>query len=150
MQKEAKPLKQKALASLLQGIDHFNGVTDLGRLEAVLIFLDHSFEMLLKADILKKGGKIRDPREKNTIGFDRCVRKALSETVFLTEDQALVLQALNGLRNAAQHHLLELSESELYFHAQAGVTLFRDILRDRAELRRDCGSVLPSHQVVCL
>lgn len=150
MQKEAKILKAKVVASLLLAIDHFNGVTDLGRLEAVLIFPDHSFEMLLEAAILEKGGKIRDPRERNTIGFDRCVRKALSETVFLTEDQALVLQALNGLRDAAQHHLLELSESELYFHAQAGFTLFRDILRDRAELRRDCGSVLPSHQVVCL
>lgn len=142
MQKEAKLLKAKAVASLLLAIDHFNGVTDLGRLEAVLIFLDHSFEMLLKAAILKKGGKIRERREKNTIGFDRCVRKALSEPVFLTEDQALVLQALNGLRDAAQHHLLELSENELYFHAQASVTLFRDIFRDVFE--EELASVLPA------
>ena len=130
MQKEAKLLKDKAVASLLLSIGHFNGVSDMGRFEAVLIFLDHSFEMLLKAAILKRGGKIREPREKNTIGFDRCVRKALSEQTFITEDQALVLQAINGLRDAAHHHLVELSESQLYFHAQSGVTLFRDILRD--------------------
>jgi hypothetical protein len=142
MQKEARILKEKAVASLLLSIDHFNRVTDIGRLEAVLIFLDHSFEMLLKAGILRKGGKIREPREHNTIGFDKCVRKALSETVFLSEDQALVLQAINGLRDAAQHHLVELSESQLYFHAQSGVTLFRDLLRDVFD--QDLSSVLPA------
>ena len=141
MQKEARLLKRKAVSSLLLSIDHFNGISELGRFEAVLIFLDHSFEMLLKAAILKKGGKIRLPRQKETIGFDKCVRKALSETVFLTEEQALVLQAINGLRDAAQHHLLGLSEGQLYFHAQSGVTLFRDILLDVFE--EDISQVLP-------
>lgn len=130
MQKEAKLLKTKAVASLLLAIDHFNRVSDVGRIEAVLIFLDHSFEMLLKAGIRHKGGSIREPRKKDTIGFDKCVRKALSETVFLSDVQALVLQSINGLRDAAQHHLLELSENQLYFHAQSGVTLFRDLLRE--------------------
>lgn len=141
MRKEAKLLKEKAVNSLLLSIDHFNRVSDLGRFEAVLIFLDHSFEMFLKAAILKKGGRIRDPRQKDTIGFDRAVRKALSDTKFLTEEQALVLQAINGLRDAAQHHLLELSESQLYFHAQSGVTLFRDLLLDVFE--EDLVQVLP-------
>jgi hypothetical protein len=139
--KEAKLLKDKAVNSLLLSIDHFNRVSDLGRIEAVLIFLDHSFEMLLKAAILKKGGKIREPRQKETIGFDKCVRKALSDTIFLTAEQALVLQSINGLRDAAQHHLLELSESQLYFHAQSGVTLFRDILRE--VFQEDLVQVLP-------
>ena len=121
---------------------HFNRVSDLGRFDAVLIFLDHAFEMLLKASILKQGGRIREPRQKETIGFDKCVRKALSETVFLTEEQALVLQAINGLRDAAQHHLVNLSENQLYFHAQSGVTLFRDILRDVFE--QDLGGILPA------
>lgn len=129
MRKEARLLKEKAFSSFLLSIDHFNRVTDVGRPEAVLIFLNHAFEMLLKASILEIGGKIRDPREKNTIGFDRCVRKALSEHKFITDEQALVLQAIYGLRNAAQHHLLELSEAQLYFHAQSGVTLFRDLVR---------------------
>ena len=74
MQKEAKLLKAKAVASLLLAIDHFNRVTDVGRIEAVLIFLDHSFEMFLKAGIRHKGGRIRDPRQKDTITFDKCVR----------------------------------------------------------------------------
>jgi hypothetical protein len=130
VKKEAKLLKGKGVSSLLLSIDHFNRVFEVGRSEAVLIFLDHAFEMLLKAGILAKGGKIREPREANTIGFDKCVRKALSEAAFLTNEQALVLQTINGLRDAAQHHLVDLSEGQLYFHAQSGVTLFRDILQD--------------------
>jgi hypothetical protein len=96
------------------------------------MFLDHSFEMLLKAAILHRGGRIRDSGDKNTIGFDSCVRRGLSDgrIKFLTEEQALTLQTINGLRDAAQHHLVEVSEGHLYLHAQAGLTLFRDLLRE--------------------
>ncbi|WP_078323005.1 DUF3644 domain-containing protein [Mycobacteroides chelonae] len=142
MKKEAKLLKEKGISSILLSIDHFNRVSEVGRDDAVLIFLDHSFEMLLKAAILFKGGKIREAREANTIGFDKCVRKALSDTPFLTQEQALVLQAINGLRDAAQHHLVDLSEGQLYFHAQSGVTLFRDVLRD--VFGEDLANSLPS------
>lgn len=132
MKKEARLLKEKAISSLLLSIDHFNRVSELGRVNAVLIMLDHSFEMLLKAGILARGGKIRDRGATFTIGFDACVRRALSTdgVKFVTEEQALVLQTINGLRDAAQHHLLELSEGQLYIHAQSGITLFRDLLRD--------------------
>ena len=123
-------LKDKAVASLTLSVEHFNRPWDLGRGDAVLILLDHAFEMLLKASILHRGGRIREQREKNTIGFDACVRRALStpRIQFLTDEQALVLQAINGLRDAAQHHLVDLSEAQLYLHAQGGVTLFRDLL----------------------
>lgn len=46
MRKEAKRLKNKGISSILLSIDHFNRVSDVDRSEAVLIFLDHSFEML--------------------------------------------------------------------------------------------------------
>lgn len=123
-------LKQKAVNSLLLSIEHFNRPWDTGRSDAVLIFLDHSFEMLLKSSILHRGGRIRESRAKHTLGFDACVRQGLSNAnvKFLSEEQALVLQTSNGLRDAAQHHLVDLSEGQLYFHAQAGVTLFRDLL----------------------
>jgi hypothetical protein len=142
VKKEAKLLKGKSVASILLAIDHFNAISAVGRREAVLIFLDHSFEMLLKAAILMRGGKIRELRQANTIGFDKCVRKALSENPFLTDEQALVLQAINGLRDAAQHHLVDLSEGQLYFHAQSGVTLFRDVLKD--VFSEDLADSLPS------
>lgn len=130
MKREVRLLKSKAVASLTLSIEHFNRPWDMGRGDAVLILLDHAFEMLLKASILHRGGRIREPRQKNTIGFDACVRRALSTpgVRFLSEEQTLVLQSINGLRDAAQHHLVDLSEAQLYLHAQGGVTLFRDVL----------------------
>jgi restriction endonuclease S subunit len=103
---------------------------DRGRVSGALIQLDHGFEMLLKASILPRGGRIRDKRAKETIGFDACVRRSLSDgkIKYLSEEQALVLQTINGLRDAAQHHLLDISEGQLYVHVQSGVTLFRDML----------------------
>lgn len=128
---------------MILSIEHFNRPWDKGRIESVLIFLDHSFEMLLKASILHRGGKIREKRAKQTIGFDACVRKALSDgfVKFITEEQALTLQALNSLRDAAQHHLADLSEQHLYLHAQSALTLFRDLLKTVFD--RDLTAELP-------
>jgi len=129
VKKEVKQLREKAINALVLSIDHFNRPWDRGRTEAVLILMDHSFEMLLKAAIRHKNGKIRKPSEKQTIGFDACVRKGLTDAnlKFLTEEQALTLQTINGQRDAAQHYLVDMSEHQLYFYAQAGVTLFRDL-----------------------
>ena len=130
MKREAKLLLDKACDSLLLGIELFNRPNDRGRVSSVLIQTDHAFEMFLKAAIIQKGGKIRDKNSKETIGFDACVRRGLSDgnLKFLTEEQALTLQTINGLRDAAQHHLLEISEAQLYLHIQSGVTLYRDLL----------------------
>jgi hypothetical protein len=132
MKREAGLLLGKACDSLLLSIELFNRPHDRGRVSGVLIQLDHGFEMLLKAAILHKGGLIRERRAKETIGFDVCVRRALSDgrIKFLSEEQALTLQTINGLRDAAQHHLLDISESQLYIHAQSGITLFRDLLKN--------------------
>jgi hypothetical protein len=131
MKKEARLLLGKAVDSLILSVEHFNRPWDQGRVEAVLILLDHAFEMLLKAALLHKGGKIREAKAKQTIGFDKCVRLALSdgEIKFLTPEQALLLQSINSLRDAAQHHLLDISEQHLYLQAQAGLTLFKDLLQ---------------------
>lgn len=131
MKRESRLLLAKACDSLVLSIESFNRPYDRGRVSSTLILLDHSFEMLLKAAILHKGGSIREKRAKETIGFDACVRRGLSDgrIKFLDEEQALLLQAINGLRDAAQHHLLDVSEAQLYLHAQAGLTLFRDLMR---------------------
>jgi hypothetical protein len=132
MKKESKILLDKAVASLILSVEHFNEPSDVGRVEAVLIFMDHAYEMLLKAAILHKGGRIRQPRAKQTIGFDHCVRTAVSDgkLKFLSEEDALLLQANNSLRDAAQHHLLSISEPHLYIQAQAGLSLFKRLLND--------------------
>jgi hypothetical protein len=132
MRKEAKILLDKGIASLILSTEHFNRPSDLGRVDAVLILMDHAFEMLLKAAILHRGGKIREKRAKQTIGFDHSVRVALSdgEIRFLSEEEALLIQANNGLRDAAQHHLLDISEQHLYIQSQAGLSLFRKLLSE--------------------
>jgi hypothetical protein len=129
MKKEARHLYEKAIDSLTLSIELFNRPNDCGRIHGVLIFLDHSFEMLLKASILHKGGKIREKRAKETIGFSACIRKSFSDAQikFLNEEEVLTLQTINGFRDAAQHYTLELSEQLFYFQAQSGLTLFRDI-----------------------
>ena len=117
MRKEVRQLRRKAVNSLVLSIEHFNRPWDRGRTEAVLILLDHGFEMLLKAAIRHRQGKIRKPGEKQTIGFGACVRKALTEAgvKFLSDEQALTLQSINGQRDAAQHYLIDMSEHQLYF-----------------------------------
>jgi hypothetical protein len=131
MKKEVKILRCKAVESLVLGIELFNRPTEAGRTHSVLIFLDHSFEMLFKAIILHRGGRIREPRAKQTIGFDAAVRKGLSDAKlkFLSDNQALTVQILNSLRDAAQHHILDISEQHLYIQAQAALSLFRDIFK---------------------
>ena len=132
MRREVRHLKQKAVESLVLSIELFNRPHDQGRCDAVLIHADHAFEMLLKAIIRHRGGAIRKAGEAHTIGFKDCLGKCLSEAELkcLTPEQAISLQFLNGLRDAAQHYLLELSEQQLYLASQAAVTLFNDLLAD--------------------
>ena len=132
MKRESKLLLGKACDSLILSIELFNRPQNRGRVSGALIQLDHGFEMLMKAAILQRGGSIRGRNLKETIGFNACVRHSLNDSKikFLDKEQALVLQIINGLRDAAQHYLLDISESQLYIHMQSGVTLFRDILSD--------------------
>ena len=133
MKKEVKMLLNKATDALTLSIELFNRPQDQCRHTGALIMIDHSFEMLLKAVILHRNGRIRNKRnDKNTIGFDACLRTALSGAgmQFITPEQALVAQAINGLRDAAQHYVLQISEPQLYVHMQSGVTLFSEILHD--------------------
>jgi len=143
MRREAKLLLNKALDSLILSVEVFNRPYDRGRQTATLILLDHAFEMLLKAAILHRGGRIRERRARQTIGFDACIRVGLSNGAikFLGDEQALLLQSINGLRDAAQHHILDISEGQLYMQTQSGVTLFRDLLQ--SVFGRDLALELP-------
>jgi hypothetical protein len=123
-------LLDRAMDSLVLAIERFNCPWDRGRQEVTLLLLDRSFELLLKAIIRHRGGRIREPGEKETFGHDKCVRVCLSSGIAqcLNSEQALTIQVINSLRDAAQHYMLEVSEQQLYLHAQAGLTLFSDLL----------------------
>lgn len=130
IKKEPASLLRKSIDSLALAVELFNRPSDVGRSDSVLILLDHAFEMLLKAGILHRGGRIRDPGMSNTIGFNACVSRARSNATckFLSDDDGIVLVTINALRDASQHHLSEISEEQLYLHVQSGVTLFRSLL----------------------
>jgi hypothetical protein len=131
MKREVRNLLSRATDSVLLSIEHFNRPWDRGRHEAVLVLLDRSFELLLKSVIVHKGGRIREPRAKETIGFDSCVRKCVSDaqTKCLTEEDALTIQIVNSLRDAAQHYIVDVSEQQLYIYTQSALTLFDKVLK---------------------
>src|SRR5690242_18800911 len=122
MKRETKVLLEKATDSLLLAVEHFNRPWNRGRPEAVLILLDRSFELLMKSSIVHRGGKIRENRTRETIGFDQCIRRCISDAQVkcLTESDALVIQIINSLRDAAQHFVVDLSEQQLYVYLQSG------------------------------
>ncbi len=130
MKKEAKVLLAKSIDSLFLAVEYFNRPWDRGRPEAVLVLLDRSFELFLKAVIVHRGGKIRESRAKETIGFDSCVRKCVSDPKLkcISEEEAITVQVINSLRDAAQHYLLEISEQQLYIYTQGGLTLYDTVL----------------------
>jgi hypothetical protein len=130
MRKEAKMLLERSTDSLVLSIEKFNCPWDRGRQEITLLLLDRAFELLLKAAIIHKGSKIRGLGEKETFGHDKCVRVCLSDKKVqcLTSEQAVTIQIINSLRDAAQHYMLQVSEQQLYLYAQAGLTLYADLL----------------------
>jgi len=132
MKRVVKILLKKATDSLLLSIEFFNRPYNRGRSHASLILLDHSFEMLLKASLLHRGARIYDRKTKQTVGFDKCVRLAIGagDVRFLSDEQALTLQMINSMRDAEQHYFIDISENQHYLLTQAGVTLFKDILKN--------------------
>ena len=94
MRKVAKMLLDRSTDSLVLAIERFNCPWDRGRQEVTLLLLDRAFELLLKAAILHKGGRIREKGEKETFGHDKCVRVCLSDrkVACITSEQALTIR----------------------------------------------------------
>src|SRR5437870_1977768 len=109
--------------SLVLGMEMFNRPADTGRVEAVLLLLNHAFEMLLKGIVLEKTGRIRGKREKYNYGFEKCLSICETQLSVIDKDESLVLRNLNGFRDAAAHDLVLISEGLLYGHSQSGVQI---------------------------
>ena len=123
-------LKERAINSLILGIELFNRPHDKGRGEAVIILLHHAFEMLLKAAIKDRTGTVHGKNEKYTYGFDRCLRVARDELSLISADESNSLTILDNLRDTSMHYYQDVSEDILYVQAQAAVTLFDDLLEN--------------------
>jgi uncharacterized protein YutE (UPF0331/DUF86 family) len=141
MKRQTRAFLECAKNSLILAIEMFNRPSDAGRVEAVLLFLDHAFEMLSKAVVLEKTGRIRAKREKFNYSFEKCLNIIQSQINLIDEDEALILKNLNGFRDAAAHDLVDISEGLLYGHAQSAVKLFTTILKK--VFRKDITDALP-------
>jgi hypothetical protein len=126
--RDTRKFKCRALDSLLLAIEIFNRPHDVGRTEAVLMLLQHAFEMFLKGAIYEKRRTICDSGTSIAFKFDRCLGIARSDLHILNEEQAQTLSILDGLRDWAVHNLIGLTEQALYVHTQAAVTLFDQVL----------------------
>ncbi|MEN8671780.1 DUF3644 domain-containing protein [Nocardioides sp.] len=122
-------LKAKALASLVVATTAFNSPHDRGRHTQVLLALQHSFEMLLKAALVQTGTSVFDKRSGRSKSFDNCLNLARSSAkITLSEEDAGTLRAIDAMRDDEQHWFNEVSEQMLYIHARAAVTLFDELL----------------------
>jgi hypothetical protein len=126
----ARVLKRKALSSLITAMEAFNSPRDDGRATRVLLHLQHSFEMLLKAALVQTGISVFDQKTGRSEGFGRCVNLAMgADSIKLSDTDAGTLRAIDAMRDDEQHWFNEVSEQLLYLHARAGVTLFDDLLQ---------------------
>jgi hypothetical protein len=134
MKKEARELYTRSIDSMFLAIANFNSPHDRGRVEAVLIFLDRAFELLLKSVIVEGGGRIRDRDKQHTISMSDAIRRCIAGIAggkpILNAEQALTIQNVNLLRDAAQHYLVALSEQQLFIQTQASVSLFKRVIRE--------------------
>jgi hypothetical protein len=134
---DAQDYKSTAIDSFRLAVELFNRPTEQGRVVGVLKFLNHSFEMLLKACILENGGDIRDDEgEGNTISFEKCVNKCRhgdrddSSLKVLSESQAAALLTINNQRDYAEHEQVQIQEEQLYLQSRQAVEVFAEILNE--------------------
>jgi hypothetical protein len=129
LRQEARVLKRKALWSLVAATEAFNSPRDDGRATRILLHIQHSFEMLLKAALVQAGVSVFDRKTGRSVGFESCVNLAMGNgTIKLAESDAGTLRAIDAMRDDEQHWFNEVPEQLLYLHTRAGVTLFDDLL----------------------
>jgi hypothetical protein len=128
LKREAALLKQAAIDSIIVAVDHFNRPLGAARLEATVIFAQRAFEMLLKAAILQRTGRIKDRYDDFTYAFERCLNIAVDGIGLLEDEERISLRALDQDRDAATHHILQTDEALLYIKLQGAVTIFANML----------------------
>lgn len=126
--RDAKTLKGKSIASLKFAMATFNSYDDDGRICSVLLHLQHSCEMLLKAVLVQNRMKVFDKNTGMSFGFEKCLRLCLSDHG-LTAEEAGIMRAVNALRDASQHWFVFVAEELLYMHTRALITAFDAYLK---------------------
>ena len=146
LKKNVSPMLQNSIESLTLAIELFNRPAEVARVHSVLMLLQHAFEMLLKASILQRTGSIHEREQRYTYGFDRCLVMAEQQLKILSSDGRSTLSILDAQRDQAAHFYVSMSEDMLYIHAQSGVTLFAEVLKEAFGIQpaeRLPGRILP-------
>jgi hypothetical protein len=131
--------------SLALSVELFNRPVEVARAHAVLLLLGHSFEMLLKAVIYQRRGRIRDRGEPYTYEFKKVINICRSDLGVIDEDDLAILRAIQQDRNAAAHETVAMSEDMLWLHVRSAVTIYKRILREQFE--QDLAKVIPARAV---
>jgi len=74
LRQDARVLKRKSLSSMRAAMTAFNSPHDDGRVTAVLLHLQHAFEMLLKASLVQGGRSVFDKRTGRSVSFEVAIR----------------------------------------------------------------------------
>lgn len=130
LRSSARILKKKSLASLRRTVAAFNSLEDDGRATAVLLHLQHSFEMLLKAALYQSSIQVFDKVTGRSIGFENSIKQAQqAPAIRLTAEEAGTLRAVDAMRDDEQHWYTHVDEGLLFLHVRAAVTLYDDLLQ---------------------
>lgn len=127
LRRESRTLLMKSIASLRRGLTAFNSFDDDGRVTSVLLHLQHSCEMLLKAMLVQRRINVFDKDMSKAIDFNDCLGRAQAHCG-VTAEEAGVMRAIGSLRNSEQHWILALEENILYVHVRALVTVLDDLI----------------------
>jgi len=141
MRRKSGMLLERAKNSLILAVDFFNRPYDVGRKEASIIMLHHSFEMLLKAVVFEKLQRIRNPKEDKNYSFDKCLNLCFNHLQLLDERAARTLSQVNGFRDAAMHDVLDVPEGLLYYYAQQSLFVFAALLKQ--VFKKELYDILP-------
>jgi hypothetical protein len=128
LRNEARHLKVKSLASMRSAMTAFNSLEEDGRATRVLLYLQHAFEMLLKASLVQDKQAVFDKKSGRSIGFAKCVNLGASKPLSLSEEEAGTLRTIDAMRDEEQHWYTIVDEGLLFLYTRAGVTLFDDLL----------------------
>lgn len=132
--RDAHILKRKAVASLKSAFNAFNSSMEDGRATTVLLHLQHSFEMLIKASLIKRGLSILDKETGRSKGFKVCLN-LVTQHLQLTVEEVGTLRAIDHMRDHEQHFHVDVDEVVLHLHAQASIGIFEKLLRDQFDER---------------
>jgi hypothetical protein len=79
LKRDAKTLKVRAISSLRRCLEAFNSHEDDGRVETVLLLLQHASEMLTKELLVQKGQGVFDKEKGTSIGIVKALSIARSK-----------------------------------------------------------------------